>query len=92
MLTYGFNEACKNISAKYLKVGDESMGAISFQTTVKGNLAHLSCIFYSPESLGTEFNKIACSIKGDLIFIELHRGEEGMQKSKHNQNLGATAA
>ena len=37
---YGFNEACNNlnITISYLKVGDESMGVISFWTTVKGNL------------------------------------------------------
>ena len=44
LLIDGFNEACKNISASYLKVGDESMGAIIFLTTEKGKLPHLSYI------------------------------------------------
>ena len=41
----GFNTACKNIAASFLKVGDESMSAIRFRTTAKGNLAHLSYIY-----------------------------------------------
>ena len=36
----GFNEACKNIDACSLKVGDESMSAIRFWTTEKGNLPY----------------------------------------------------
>ena len=42
-----------------LKVGDESMSAIWFRTTAKGNLPHLSYIFRNPEPLGTEFNTVA---------------------------------
>ena len=53
MLIDGFNEACSNIDACYLKVGDESMSAIKFCTTSKMNLTHLSYIFYKPEPLGT---------------------------------------
>ena len=49
----GFNEACKNISAISLKVRDESMGAIVFQTTAKGNLPHLSHDLCKTEPPGT---------------------------------------
>ena len=42
MLFDEFNTACNNIAASFLKVGDESMSAIRFQTTAKGNLPHLS--------------------------------------------------
>ena len=45
LLFYGFNTACKNIAASFLNVGDDSMSAIRFQTTAKGNLPHLSYIF-----------------------------------------------
>ena len=79
MLIAGFNAACKNIAASFLKVGDESMGAIRFRTTAKGNLPHLSYILLKPEPLGTEFNTVACSVTGDLIFIELQRGKEGIE-------------
>ena len=46
-----YNEACNDISAIYLKVGDESMSAIRFWTTVKGDLPHLYYIFWKPEPL-----------------------------------------
>ena len=42
LLIDGFNAACKNIDASFLKVGGDSMSAIRFQTIVKGNLTHLS--------------------------------------------------
>ena len=60
---------CKNIDAGFLKVGDESMSAIRFRTTAKGNLPHLSYILRKPEPLGTEFNTVAFSVTGALISI-----------------------
>ena len=54
-----FNMACKNIAASFLKVGEESTSVISFQTTAKGNLPHLSYIFRNMDSLGTEFRIVA---------------------------------
>ena len=69
LLFDGFNTACNNIAASFLKVGDESMSAIRFRTTAKGNLPHLSYIFRKPETLGTEFKIVACSITGALLFI-----------------------
>ena len=65
----GFNTACKNITASFLKVGDQSMSAIRFQTKAKGNLPHLSYIFRNPEPPGTKFNPVACSVTGALLFI-----------------------
>ena len=82
MLINGFNEACKNIAASYLKVGDESMSAIRFRTTAKGNLPHLSYIFCKTYPLGTEFKKIACYVTGVLLFIEVKRGKEGVNHIK----------
>ena len=52
LLIDGFNEACKNIAASFLKVGDDSMSAISYLATEKGNLPHLSYIFRKTEPLG----------------------------------------
>ena len=74
MLIDGFNDSCKNIAASYLKVGDESTGKIRFQTTA--NLPHLSYICCKTEALGKEFNTVACSVTGTLIFIEIQRGKE----------------
>ena len=53
LLFYVFNTACNNISASFLKVGDESMSEIRFWTTTKGNLPHLSYIFRKTDQLGT---------------------------------------
>ena len=88
----GFNTACKNIAASFLKVGDESMSAIRFRTTTKGNLPHLSYIFRKPEPLGTEFKTVACSVAGALLLIKVQRGKEGMKDSRYQKDLGATAA
>ena len=87
-----FNAACNNIGSISMKVGDESMSAIRFRTTAKGNLPHLSYIFCKPEPLGIEFKKVSCSVTGALLFIVLHRGKEGMNHSKYQKELGSTAA
>ena len=88
----GFNIACKNIAASFLKVGDELMSGIRFRTMAKGNLPHLSYIFRKPEPLGTEFKTVACYAIGALLFIEVQRGKEGMKDSCYQQELGSTAA
>ena len=69
-----FNAACKNIADSFLKVGDESMSAIRFRKTTKGNLPHLYYISHEPEPLVTGFKTSACSVKGALLFIEVQRG------------------
>ena len=92
MLIDGFNAACNNIAEIFLKVGDESMSAIRFRTTAKGNLPHLSYIFRKPEPPGTEFNKVACSITGSLLFVEVQIGNEGIKHRKYHQELGSTVA
>ena len=78
MLINGINEECKNIPAIYLKVGGDSMSAILFRTTAKGNLPHLSYIFRKPEPLSTELKTVAYYVTGALVFIEVHIGKEGM--------------
>ena len=83
LLFDGFNTACKNIAASFLKVGDESMSAIRFRTTAKGNLPHLSYIFRKPEPLGTKFKTVVCSVTGALLFIKVQRGKEGMKDSRY---------
>ena len=92
MLIDDLNEACKNISASSLKVGDESMSAISFWTTEKGNLPHLSYNLCKSDPLGTEFKTLACSVTGAFLFIEVQRWKEGMKHSNYHQELGETAA
>ena len=92
LLFDGFNTACKNIAASFLKVGDESMSAIWFRKTAKGNLPHLSYIFWKLEPIGTKFKTVACYITGALLFIEVNRGKEGMKDSRYQQEIGATVA
>ena len=92
MLFDGFNVACQNIAAIFLKVGDESMSAVLFRTTAKGNLTHLSYILCKTEPLGTDFKKIACYVTDALIFIEVQRGKEGMKHRNYQKELGTTAA
>ena len=74
-----FNESCSNIAASYLKVGDESMNAIRFCTTSKGDLPHLSYIFRKPEPLGVEFKTVSCSVTVAPILLDIHREEKGMK-------------
>ena len=92
MLTDGFNEECKNIASSYLKVGDEYMSAISFWTTEKGDLPHLTYIFHKTEPLGIEFNTLFCSVTGYLIFIEVHISKEGKNHRNYQHKIEATAA
>ena len=66
-----FSEACKNISASYLKVGGDPMSEIRFRTMAKGDLPHLSYIFHKPEPLVTEFRTDICYVTGDLLFNDV---------------------
>ena len=92
MLINGFNAACNNIAASFLKVGDESMSAIRFWKTAKGNLPHLFYILRNPEPLGIEFKTVVYYVTGALLFIEVQKGKEGMNHSKYKKDLGETAA
>ena len=92
MLINGFNEACKNISDSYLKVGDESTSAIRFRTTAKGILHRLSYMLRKSEPLWTELKIVVFSVTGDLLFIEAHIVKEGMKHSKYHQYLGVILA
>ena len=75
LLIYGFNVACSNIAASYLKVVDESMNAIRFHTTSEENLPHFYYIVCKQDQLGTDFKTVACSVTVSLIFLDIHRGK-----------------
>ena len=75
MLIDGFNAACKNIYAIFLKVGDESTSAIRFRTMEKGDLPHLSYISCNTKPLGKYSRTIDCYFTRALTFIEVQRGE-----------------
>ena len=92
MLIDGFNAACNNVYASYLKVGDESMSAIIIWKTAKGNSPHLSYIVLKPEPPWEELKTFSYSVTGALRLIEFQRGKEGMKHRKYQQELGATVA
>ena len=58
------------------------MSVISFLTTSKGNLPHLSYILRNPEPMGTELKTVACCVPGNLLFVDKWIGKEGKKKSK----------
>ena len=49
-------------------------------------------ILRNPEPLGIEFKTVVYYVTGALLFIEVQKGKEGMKDSRHQQELGATAA
>ena len=53
VLINGFNDSFKNIYTSYLDFGDESMSVIRLWNTDRGDLPHLSYIFYKLYTLGT---------------------------------------
>ena len=63
----GLNWAFNNIAASYIKVEYESMSAIRFHTTSKGDLPNLYYIFCNPETLETEFKTVICYKTVSLI-------------------------
>ena len=67
---------------------DESMSAIRFRTTPKGDLLHCSYIFRQPEPLGTEMKNVACSRLGTMLHLDIQKGKEAMNKSTFQSELG----
>ena len=92
MLIYAFNEACKNISVSYLKVGNKSMSEIRFRNTSKGDLPHLPYSLFNMEPIDTEFKTFAYYFTGVLLLIEIHMGNEGMNNIKHHLQIGAATS
>ena len=86
-----FNKACSNIASIYLKARDEYMSAIRFHTPSKGNLSQLPYIFRKPKPFGKDIKMVACSVTGDLIFLENHWDKEGINSSRYHLELDATA-
>ena len=80
MLNNGLNWACSNIAVNYMKVEDESMIAIRFQKTSKGDIINLFYMLRKPETLETEFETVSCSITVSLIkIIGIKRRDEAQK-------------
>ena len=86
----GFNDSRRYISSGVGKTADESISAIQFFTTTKGDLTHYSYIFRKLEPLGIEMNNLACSRLGTMLHLEIQKGKEAMKTSKFQNFLGGT--
>ena len=88
----GFNESRRKIPSEKEKTADESMSAIRFHTTPKGDLLHYSYIFRKPEPLGTDVKNVACSRLGTMLHLYIQKGKEATKTSKFQRILGGTTA
>lgn len=91
----GFNaNRKKTIAASAMKVLDESMSALRPRNTKTGGYPHISFIKRKPEPLGTEFKAVCCGETGVLLFLEIQRGKEGMNRvyGDEQRAMGATSA
>ena len=75
----GFNESRRQISSGVRKTSDESMSAIRFCTTPKGDLPHYSYIFRKTEPLGTKMKNMEYSRLGTMLQLDIQKGKEDMQ-------------
>ena len=62
-------------------MSDESMSAIRFHNTPKGNLPHYSYICGNQDTLGTEINNMACYRLGVMLHLDIQKGKEAMKTS-----------
>ena len=92
LLIDGFNKSCNNLSTSYLKVRYESMSVISFWNKAKGKVPNLSYMFHKPEPMEEEFKNVACSISGNLLFIDIQRRKKGVNNINYHLQLVVTAA
>ena len=70
----------------------ESMSAIRFRTTPKGDLPHYSYIFRYQETLGTDTKNVACLWLGNILYLEIQKGNEATDIEKFQQQIEGTTA
>ena len=88
----GFNGSRRQIDSGREKTVDESMSAIRFRTTPKGDLPHYSYIFRNLDPLRTKMKNVVCSRLGTMLRLDIQKGKEAMKKSTFQGELGGTAA
>ena len=71
-------------------MADESMSAMQFCTTPKGDLPHYYYIFRKTDPLGTYMKNVAYSRLGTMLHLDIQKGEEAINKSKFQKNIGRT--
>ena len=88
-----FNEIRRNlILPSEIIAADESMSAFRPQTSKTSNFPNISFIARKPENLGTEFKNSVCPVLGVMMFLEIQRGRNGMDRHDFFKELGATAS
>ena len=73
-------------------MADESMSAIQFRTTLKGDLPHYFYIFRKLGQLVTEMKNVACSRLRTMLHLEILKGKDAVKTSKFLKYLGGTNA
>ena len=63
------------------KRADESMSAIKFCTTPKGDLPQYSYFCRSPDPLGPEMNNLSCSRLETMLHLNIQKGEKDVKIS-----------
>ena len=71
-------------------MADESMSAIRFCTTPKGDLPHYSYIFGKLETLGTDMRNVVCSKLETMLRLEIQKGKEAMKTSNFKKDIVGT--
>ena len=75
------------ISPGVEKTADESMSAIWFWTTPKGDLKQYLFIFRKPDKLDMELRNSACSRLGNVLYLYIKKGKETMKASDFQQGI-----
>ena len=66
------------------------MSAIRFCTTPKVDLPHYSYTFRKSEPLGTDIKNMDCSRLGNMLYLDIQKGEEAMKTSEFQQQIVGT--
>ena len=66
---------------------DESLSAIHFCTTPKGDLPHYSYIFRNMEPLGKYIKKIYCSRLGNVLYLDIQKGKKALKTEQFQQEV-----
>ena len=67
------------------------MSAIDFFTAPKGYLIHYLFISRNIEPLGVELNNAAWARLGNMLYLDIKKGEEASKVSYYKQDIGGTA-
>ena len=73
------------------ETADESMSAIRFWTTPKGDLPHYWFILSKLKPLETELKNAVCDRLGVMLYLDIQKGEEFMKASDFQQQIGCMA-